>query len=80
MPPTVLASEVSFDIRDFTFKSQEINITPLTRKGYELYSGCQISEQGKNWTPHICCNTCGNCFRDWLNGRSGSMPFAVSMI
>lgn len=65
---------------DVTFKSQKRNITPLIRKAYNLYFGCKVGDQDKKWAPHICCNTCTNCLRDCLNGKSRSMPFAVPMV
>ncbi|CAH2014076.1 unnamed protein product [Acanthoscelides obtectus] len=65
---------------DVTFASQRRSITPLITKAYQLYFGCKLGDQDKQWAPHICCNTCASSLRSWLNGKKRSMRFAVPMV
>ncbi|KAJ8888328.1 hypothetical protein PR048_007815 [Dryococelus australis] len=65
---------------EVTFAGQKHTITPLIRKAYFLYFGCQIGDEDKSWAPHICCNNCACDLRNWMNGKRRSMPFAMPMI
>jgi hypothetical protein len=65
---------------DVTISSQKRAITPIIRKAYHLYFGCQIGDQDKSWAPHISCNTCVANLRKWLSRQRRSMPFAVPMV
>src|SRR5215813_14488332 len=65
---------------EVTFASQKRRITTVIKKAYNLYFGCEIGDQNKNWAPHICCNSCRSRLVQWLNGKKPSMPFAVPMI
>ena len=65
---------------EVTFSSQKRAITPIIRKAYHLYFGCQIGDQDKSWAPHICCNTCAANLRKWLSRKRRSMPFAIPMV
>lgn len=65
---------------EYTLKPQRRTMTALVRKSYELYFGCKIGDQDKEWAPHICCVTCAVDLRAWLRGTRKSMPFAVPMI
>jgi hypothetical protein len=40
---------------DYTIKLNRKTITPLIKKAYELYFGCEIGDQDKPWAPHIVC-------------------------
>ena len=46
---------------------------------YELYFGCKVGDQDKNWPPHICCLTCVKLLTDWAKG-SRHMYFAVPIV
>ena len=46
---------------------------------YELYFGCKVGDQDKNWAPHICCLTCVKRLTDWVKG-SRHMYFAIPMV
>ena len=46
---------------------------------YELYFGCKVGDQDKNWDPHICCLTCVKLLTDWAKG-SRHMYFAVPIV
>lgn len=63
-----------------TFKCNRKSMTPLVKKAYELYFGCQVSDQDKPWAPKICCYSCSRALCGWLKGTHKSMPFAVPMI
>ena len=54
-------------------------MTPLVKKCYELYFGCKVGDQDKNWAPHICCLTCVKRLTDWTKG-SRHMNFAIPMV
>jgi hypothetical protein len=62
----------------FTFKSQKRTITPVIKKAYELYFGCNISDHDENWAPHICCSMCTVDL--WACIMENDMPFATPMI
>ena len=49
------------------------------KKCYELYFGCKVGDQDKNWAPHICCLTCVKRLTDWAKG-SRNMNFAIPMV
>lgn len=82
MPRTCLnkADNFCYICGEVTFASQKRRITTVIKKAYNLYFGCKIGDQDKNWAPHICCNSCGSRLVQWLNGNKPSMPFAVPMI
>jgi hypothetical protein len=65
---------------EVTFSSQKRAITPIIRKAYHLYFGCQIGDQDKSWAPQICCNTCAANLRKWLSRKRPSVPFAIPMV
>lgn len=64
---------------DLTFKEQRRSLTLLVRKCYELYFGCKVGDQDKNWAPHICCSTCVKRLTDWAKGKR-HMSFAIPMV
>ena len=64
---------------DLAFKDQRRSLTPLVKKCYELYFGCKVGDQDKNWAPHICCLTCVKRLTDWTTG-SRHMNFAIPMV
>lgn len=64
---------------DLTFKEQRRRLTPLVKKCYELYFGCKVGDQDKNWAPHICCSTCVKRLTDWARGNR-HMNFAIPMV
>lgn len=49
-------------------------------KAYKLYFGCELGDQDKSWSPHLCCTNCQRNLTGWLKGTHKSMPFAVPMI
>ena len=58
------------------FISQRKTFIPMIKKCYELYFGCNVGDEEKSWTPHICCATCVRI----LNGSkncSRHIPVAV---
>jgi hypothetical protein len=64
----------------FTSSSQQRNLTASVKTAYYHYFGCKVGNQDKTWAPHICCKTCSNRLRDWMNGKRKRMPFSVPMI
>lgn len=64
---------------ELTFKSQRRCFTPLVRKCYQLYFGCSVGDQDKNWAPHYICCTCVKRLTGWANGER-NMNFGVPMI
>ena len=64
---------------EVTLKKQRKCFTPFIKKCYELYFGCKVGDQERNWAPHVCCNTCVKRLSDWSRG-SRHMNFAVPMI
>lgn len=48
---------------EFTLVKQRCKLTPLTRKAYKLYFGCEVGDYGKTWTSHIYCETCTSALR-----------------
>jgi len=64
---------------DLTFKDQQQSLTPLVKKCYQLYFGCKVGDQDKNWAPHICCLTCVKHLADWAKG-SWHMNFVIPMV
>jgi len=65
---------------EVTLVSQRRSITPLIRKAYHLYFGCKLSDQDKNWAPHIVCKSCAMHLGGWINCKGMAMPFAVPMV
>jgi len=65
---------------EFTTKAQKKDISPLVKKAYELYFGCKVGDQDKNWVPHVCCSYCSVTLTAWIKGTRKCMPFAVPMI
>ena len=59
---------VCYVCADLTFKDQRRNLTSLVKKCYELYFGCQVGDQDKNWAPNMCCLTCVKRLTDWAKG------------
>lgn len=64
---------------ELTFKSQRRNLTPLIKKCYQRYFGCQVGDFDKNWAPNTCCVSCVRLLTRWKNGTH-HMPFAIPMI
>lgn len=64
---------------ELTFKSQRRNLTPLIKKCYQRYFGCQVGDFDKNWAPNTCCVSCVRLLTGWKNGTH-HMPFAIPMI
>lgn len=54
-------------------------MTPLIKKCYQRYFGCQIGDFDKNWAPNTCCVSCVRLLTGWKNGTH-HMPFAIPMI
>lgn len=44
------------------------NSNSVGERCYQLYFGCNIREQDKAWTPHICCSMCARNLPKWLKG------------
>ena len=65
---------------EVTFASQKRNITAVVKKAYNHYFGCKVGNQDKSWAPHCSCNTCATNFRQWINKKRKSMPFAIPMV
>jgi hypothetical protein len=63
---------------DLTFQDQRRRLMPLVKKCYELYFGCKVGDQDKNWAPHICCSACVKRLTDWTKG-SRHTSFAIPM-
>jgi len=38
---------------NLTFKDQRRSLIPLVKKCYELYFGCKVGDQGKNWALRL---------------------------
>ena len=53
---------------EVTFKDRLRSLTPLVKKCYELYFGCKVGDQDKNWALHICCLTCVKRLTDYAKG------------
>jgi hypothetical protein len=64
----------------YTPPSQRQKIISKVETAYQLYFGCKVGDQDKEWAPHICCSTCSIGLRQWLNNRRSQMPFAVPMV
>jgi len=64
---------------EVTFKSRRLSFTPLIKKCYEHYFGCEVGDQDKSWAPHFCCVTCVRRLAAWAKG-SRCMTFAIPMI
>ena len=47
---------------------------------YYKYFGCYITDQDKNWAPHVCCDNCRKTLCKWMDGEERRMPFAVPRI
>ena len=45
---------------ELTLKRNRRRLTPHVKKLYELYFGCRLGDQDKNWAPHICCVKCAS--------------------
>ena len=43
-----------------TLKRCRRRLTPHVKKLYELYFGCKVGDQDKNWAPHACCVRCAS--------------------
>ena len=54
-------------------------ITPDLQKLYQLYSGCPLGDQDKDWAPHVIRTSCSNGLGDWMNKRKTTMPCAIPM-
>jgi hypothetical protein len=66
---------------EYTIKSHRQSVTPLVKKGYELYFGCKLTDQDKKWASHICCTNCASRLRGRLkNERKVSLPFAGPIV
>ena len=63
---------------EVTFKSRGPSFTPLIKKCYEQYFGCEVGDQDKSLTPHFCCVTCARLLAAWAKG-SRCMSFAIPM-
>ena len=55
-------------------------MTDFVKKAYHGYFGVQLRDQDKAFASHVSCKTCVESLRDWENGKSKSMPFAVPML
>lgn len=64
---------------ELTFKSQRRHLTPLVKKYYRLYFGCQAGDFDKSWAPNTCCVSCVRLLTGWKKGTH-RMPFAIPMI
>ena len=56
-----------------TIKKNRRSITPLVKKLYSLYFGCEVGDQDKEWAPHVCCATCFSCLSRWSKNKGKSL-------
>jgi hypothetical protein len=64
---------------DLTFNDQRRSLTPLLKKCYELYCGCTVGYQDKNWAPHFRCLTFVKRMTDCAKGYR-HMNCAILMV
>ena len=64
----------------FTVKTHRRAITSDVKRIYQLYFGCPLGDQDKQWAPHQICTSCSRGLRNWLNKQISTMLFAVPMI
>ena len=60
--------------------SQRCSITPLIKKAYHLYFGCKLSDQDKNWVPHIVCKLCAIGLEGWISHKGMAMLFTIPVV
>lgn len=65
---------------ELTLKRCRRRLTPRVKKLYELYFGCRLGDQDKNWAPHICCVKCASSLSAWANRSGGGLKFGVPMV
>ena len=64
----------------FTVKTHRRAITSDLKRIFQLYFGCPLGDQDKQWAPHQICTSCSRGLRNWLNKQISTMLFAVPMI
>ena len=64
----------------FTAKAQRCTIKRDLQKCYQLYCGCPLGDQDKDWAPHVPCTSCSKGLLDWMHKRKTAVSFAVSMV
>ena len=42
----------------YTSSVQRRQFTPKVKIAYRFYFGCEVGDQDKKLSPHICCNAC----------------------
>ncbi len=62
------------------FKDHESNITDFVKQSYYDYFKIKLGDQDKPFAPHVCCKTCVEGLRRWMNGTAISLPFGVPMV
>jgi hypothetical protein len=65
---------------ELTLKRCRRSLTPHVKKLYELYFGCKLSDQEKNWVPHVCCVRFTSSLSSWKNRTGGGPTFGVPMV
>ena len=65
---------------EMTLKRCRRRLTPHVKKLYELYFGCKVGDQDKNWAPHACCVRCASSLSSWANWTGGGPTFGVPMV
>jgi hypothetical protein len=60
---------------EVTFKPQRRSFTPLIKKWYENYFGCEVGDQEKSWAPQFCCGTCARRLTEWAKDSRCMLSF-----
>ena len=51
----------------FTVKTQRQAIASNVKRIYQLYFGCPLEDQDKQWAPHQICTSYSSGLQNWLN-------------
>ena len=65
---------------EYTPPAHRVKLNSRIRYAYNHYFACQVGDQDKKWTPHICCNRCRTSLLFWLDGKRKQMPFVVPIV
>ena len=55
-------------------------ITDFVEKVYCDFFGVKLGNKENPVAPRVCCKTCVENLRDWNNGKTKSMLFAIPMV
>ena len=58
----------------------QTKITDFVKKAYHDYFGVKLGDQLKPFTPYARSKICVKNLRDWRNGKTKSIPFAIPMV